>query len=80
MNMPMGAAVPDYRGMPLEDLDVSDPRMFQYDHWHDLFARLRQECATTCPSVPASAAVWVIVWLRCNCAYFGRKRYNALKP
>ena len=44
MNMPMGASVPDYRGMSLEDLDVSDPRMFQYDYWHELFARLREEC------------------------------------
>ncbi len=44
MNMPMGTSVPDYRGMSLEDLDVSDPRMFQYDYWHELFARLRKEC------------------------------------
>ena len=31
----MNAAVstPDYRAMPVEDLDVSDPRMFQYDYW-----------------------------------------------
>ena len=36
--------MPDYRGMSLEDLDVSDPRMFQYDYWHELFARLREEC------------------------------------
>ena len=40
----MGTSVPDYRGMSLEDLDVSDPRMFQYDYWHELFARLREEC------------------------------------
>ena len=44
MNMPMGASVPDYRGMPIEEMDVSDPRMFQYDYWHELFARLREEC------------------------------------
>ena len=44
MNMPMGTSVPDYRGMALENLDVSDPRMFQYDYWHELFARLREEC------------------------------------
>ncbi len=40
----MGASAPDYRSMPLEDLDVSDPRMFQYDYWHELVARLREEC------------------------------------
>ena len=40
----MGTSVPDYRGMSLKDLDVSDPRMFQYDYWHELFARLREEC------------------------------------
>ena len=44
MNMPAGFSTPDYRAMPLEDLDVSDPRMFQYDYWHELFARLRKEC------------------------------------
>ena len=44
MNMPAGFSTPDYRAMPLEDLDVSDPRMFQYDYWHELFARLREEC------------------------------------
>ena len=44
MNMPAGISTPDYRAMPLEDLDVSDPRMFQYDYWHELFARLREEC------------------------------------
>ena len=44
MNMPAGISTPDYCAMPLEDLDVSDPRMFQYDYWHELFARLREEC------------------------------------
>ena len=31
MNMPAGISTPDYRAMPLEALDVADPRMFQYD-------------------------------------------------
>ena len=44
MNMPAGISTPDYRAMPLEALDVSDPRMFQYDYWQELFARLREEC------------------------------------
>ena len=44
LKMRMGASVPDYSGMPLEELDVSDPRMFQYDYWQALFARLRKEC------------------------------------
>lgn len=43
MNVPADVIKPDYRGMPLEDLDISDPRMFQHDYWHDLFARLRAE-------------------------------------
>lgn len=43
MNMPMGASVPNYAAMALEELDVSDPRMFQYDYWQVLFARLREE-------------------------------------
>lgn len=43
MNMPAGQAVPDYSALPVHQLDVADPRMFQYDYWHDLFARLRAE-------------------------------------
>ena len=43
MNMPAGQAVPDYSTVPVHQLDVADPRMFQYDYWHDLFARLRAE-------------------------------------
>ena len=43
MNARADVTKPDYRGMPLEDLDIADPRMFQHDYWHDLFARLRAE-------------------------------------
>ena len=43
MNMHVGKAVPDYSATPVEQLDVADPRMFQYDYWHGLFARLRAE-------------------------------------
>ena len=43
MNMPAGQVLPDYSAVPVHQLDVADPRMFQYDYWHDLFARLRAE-------------------------------------
>ena len=43
MNAPVVVSKPDYRGVDITELDVSDPRMFQHDYWHDLFARLREE-------------------------------------
>ena len=43
MNAPAVVSKPDYRGVDITELDVSDPRMFQHDYWHDLFARLREE-------------------------------------
>lgn len=43
MNAPVVVSKPDYRGIDITELDVSDPRMFQHDYWHDLFARLREE-------------------------------------
>ena len=43
MNAPVVVSKPDYRGIDITELDVSDPRMFQHDYWHDLFARLRAE-------------------------------------
>ena len=58
MNMPMGTSVPDYRGMSLEDLDVSDPRMFQYDYWHELFAdSVRSAPSTISLTVPQAFLV-----------------------
>ena len=44
------------------------------DFWID-----RPVCATISRSEPVSIAVWVIVWLRCNCAFCGRKFCSALK-
>ena len=43
MNAPAVVTKPDYRSMSIKELDVSDPRMFQHDYWHGLFARLREE-------------------------------------
>ena len=43
MNAPVVVSKPDYRGIDITELDVSDPRMFQHDYWHDLFTRLREE-------------------------------------
>jgi cytochrome P450 len=43
MNAPVVVSKPDYHGIDITELDVSDPRMFQHDYWHDLFARLREE-------------------------------------
>jgi len=54
MNMPAVGNTPDYSALPLSDLDISDPRMFQFDYWHGLFARLRAEAPVHFqPSSPA---------------------------
>lgn len=37
------AAQPDPMNTALEDIDFSDPRMFQQDNWYGYFARLRDE-------------------------------------
>ena len=43
MDVPAVKVAPDYSALPLSELDISDPRMFQFDYWHGLFARLREE-------------------------------------
>jgi cytochrome P450 len=35
--------LPDASTMPLADIDVSDPRLYEQDAWRPFFARLRQE-------------------------------------
>ncbi len=37
------AALRDVHDLPLDEIDVSDPALFQQDIWYDLFARLRRE-------------------------------------
>ena len=60
MNMPLGYSVPDYASLPLTDLDVSDPRMFQFDYWQPLFARLRQEAPVFYQSESPAGPFWSI--------------------
>lgn len=44
MNAPLdGAAQTDAETVPLDAIDVSDPRLYQDDVWHPYFARLRRE-------------------------------------
>jgi cytochrome P450 len=43
----------DVEAMPLEQIDVSDPRLYQDDTWRPLFARLRREDPVHyCPQSP----------------------------
>ena len=35
--------LPDALTMPLEDIDVSDPRLLEQDAWRPFFERLRRE-------------------------------------
>jgi len=35
--------MPELAEQPLEQIDVSDPALYQRDAWHDVFARLRRE-------------------------------------
>ncbi|MEK9593317.1 MAG: cytochrome P450, partial [Luminiphilus sp.] len=60
MNMPAGQAVPDYSAVPVHQLDVADPRMFQYDYWHDLFARLRAESPIHYQSDSPAGPFWSV--------------------
>ena len=60
MNMPAGQAVPDYSALPVHQLDVADPRMFQYDYWHDLFARLRAESPVHYQSDSPAGPFWSV--------------------
>ena len=59
----------------LEGQPVSDETLTHLDR-----CLTCRSCETTCPSGPVSTAAWVIVWLRCNCASFGRRRYGGLRP
>jgi cytochrome P450 len=36
-------SIPDAEAIALEDMDVSDPALFQYDAWRPFFKRLREE-------------------------------------
>ena len=48
-----GAASPARDDIPLERIDVSDPRLYQDDTWQPLFARLRREDPVHfCPESP----------------------------
>jgi len=41
--MNIAETLPDALTMPLAEIDVSDPRLFEQDAWRPFFARLRQE-------------------------------------
>jgi cytochrome P450 len=43
MNAPIEPRHDEVDGMPLDAIDVSDPRLYQDDIWHPYFARLRRE-------------------------------------
>jgi cytochrome P450 len=60
MNMPAPEVAPDYRALPLSELDVSDPRMFQFDYWHDLFARLREQSPVHYQSDSPAGPFWSV--------------------
>ena len=51
---------PDYSAMPLADLDVSDPRMFQFDYWQGLFARLREQSPVHYQSDSPAGPFWSV--------------------
>lgn len=51
---------PDYNTLPLSDLDVSDPRMFQFDYWQGLFARLREESPVYFQSDSPAGPFWSV--------------------
>ena len=47
--------MPDADSMPLDAIDVSDPRLYQDDVWQPYFARLRREDPVHyCPRAPTA--------------------------
>ena len=60
MSMPAPEVTPDYSALPLAELDVSDPRMFQFDYWHDLFARLREQSPVHYQSDSPAGPFWSV--------------------
>jgi cytochrome P450 len=58
MNMP--AAIPAPHGVSLEQIDFSDPRLFQQDIWYDYFARLRDEAPVRYQAESAFGPFWSI--------------------
>ncbi|MDG2459701.1 MAG: cytochrome P450 [Luminiphilus sp.] len=51
---------PNYREMEVKDLDVSDPRMFEHDYWHDLFTRLRVDSPVHFQSDSPAGPFWSV--------------------
>ena len=60
MSMPAPEVTPDYSALPLAEIDVSDPRMFQFDYWHDLFARLREQSPVHYQSDSPAGPFWSV--------------------
>ena len=60
MDTLVSVKTPDYSAMPLADLDVSDPRMFQFDYWQGLFARLREQSPVHYQSDSPAGPFWSI--------------------
>ena len=60
MDAPPVKAAPDYSALPLSELDISDPRMFQFDYWHGLFARLREESPVHFQSDSPAGPFWSV--------------------
>tara|TARA_B100001059_G_scaffold50648_2_gene43908 strand:- start:8772 stop:10025 length:1254 start_codon:yes stop_codon:yes gene_type:complete len=60
MDVPAVKVAPDYSALPLSELDISDPRMFQFDYWHGLFARLREESPVHYQSDSPAGPFWSV--------------------
>jgi cytochrome P450 len=46
--------------MPIEEIDVSDPALYQQDCWYDLFARLRREAPVHFCAESPSGPFWSV--------------------
>ena len=60
MDVQVAPEVPDYSAIPLSDLDIADPRMFQFDYWHGLFARLREQSPVHYQSDSPAGPFWSV--------------------
>jgi cytochrome P450 len=60
MDVQVAPEVPDYSAIPLSDLDIADPRMFQFDYWQGLFARLREQSPVHYQSDSPAGPFWSV--------------------
>ena len=64
----MTTSLPDVYSMPLDAIDVSDPKIYQDEVWQPYFERLRQEARLSLGGPPPADLLVRCRDLQCPCA------------